>query len=462
MLRNAKRHEDVQFANTPEDLAKRIFVLMMDPALTEEKILAFESRNAIVAMKATDPEEIKKSLESGKKLNSQLARQDNSLDVTLDVMLQAFDPKSEGDDTVGYREKVQIPGGPSSTFFVVKENGAYKLLDTNDRPDAIALEMIDRIKSGDLKGAKVLLDWVREDQHLGGGDDTLGGPVFPRFWIKGQAADARKMTLAAAALMVNTKATAPQGLKLLEDARHDAATDREKTNIEIALAIGYSQLDNYTKLREVAADLLKEVPESRTAFLLNIDALIGLDRFDEALSLADERMKLLEGDADAMQAKMRIEVSRGNYAAGRQWIQKLIDQGKGDASLLNSMAWFALYTGKVTEADVSAATKATQMERNSPAILHTLACLYAEMGKTNEARDLLLRAMDELNLDEPDDDYWYAFGRIAEQYGETGVAIASYRKLDKPKVAMAIATSSYQLAQNLLKALGASPTTSSK
>ena len=37
--------------------------------------------------------------------------------------------------------------------------------------------------------------------------------------------------------------------------------------------------------------------------------------------------------------------------------------------------------------------------------------------------------MDELNLDEPDDDYWYAFGRIAEQYGERDVAIADYRSL---------------------------------
>jgi tetratricopeptide (TPR) repeat protein len=84
-----------------------------------------------------------------------------------------------------------------------------------------------------------------------------------------------------------------------------------------------------------------------------------------------------------------------------------------------------------------------------------MACLYAETGKTKEAHDLLLRAMDQLNLDEPDDDYWYAFGRIAEQFGERQVAIEDYRKLGKPKFALAIPTSSYQLAQNRLKAMGA-------
>ena len=155
----------------------------------------------------------------------------------------------------GTAKRFRFRAARTITFFVVKESGQYKMLDTSDKPNSIALEMLDRIKAGDLNGAKVLLDWIREDQHLGGGDDTLGGPVFPRFWIKGEAADAHKMTLAAAALMVGTKPTAAQGVKLLEDARKSAATDREKTNIEMALAMGYSQLDDSAKLEEVGSEL---------------------------------------------------------------------------------------------------------------------------------------------------------------------------------------------------------------
>ena len=462
MLREAKRHEDLQFANTPTDLVKRAFLLTMDPNLTQARMEAIMSRNAMVVLRAEQPEDLKKELSVGKKLNSQLARQGNSLDVTIDIMLQAFDPKGDGDDTNGFREKVQIPGGPNMTFFVVKENGQYKLLDTSEKPNAAALEMLDRIKAGNLSGAKVLLDWIREDQHLGGGDDSLAGPVFPRFWIKGEAADAQKMTLAAAALLAGTKPTAAQGVKLLEDARKGTSTNREKVNIEIALAEAYGELEDFAKLLEVASDLVKEVPESRSAFMTNVQALMGLKRYDDALALADARLKLLDGDADALQAKVQIEASRANYAAARAWIQKLIDQGKGNAGLLNSMAWFALYTGKVDQADVATATKAAQMDQNSPAVLHTLACLYAETGKTKEARDLLLRAMDELNLDEPDDDYWYAFGRIAEQYGERDVAISDYGKLTKPKSAMGISTSSYQLAQNRTRAMSTEETATGK
>ena len=106
--------------------------------------------------------------------------------------------------------------------------------------------MLDRIQAGDLKGAKVLLDWLREDQHLEGGDDPLGGPVFPRFWIKGEAADARKMKLAAAAILVGTKPTVAAG-------RRDSRGRRSKTRpaianapiFELALAEGYMLQDNF-------------------------------------------------------------------------------------------------------------------------------------------------------------------------------------------------------------------------
>jgi hypothetical protein len=84
--------------------------------------------------------------------------------------------------------------------------------------------------------------------------------------------------------------------------------------------------------------------------------------------------------------------------------------------------------------------------------LHTLGCVYAEMGNTKEAREVLIQAMDALKLDEPEDNSWYAFGRIAEQYGETSVAAADYKRIKKPKQAAEIAGSSYRLAQLRLAA----------
>jgi len=462
VLRTAQHHEDLHFANTPADLVKRAFLLSMDPELTEAKLAAISSRNALEVMKNEDADAKKEALEAGKKMNSWLARDDSSIDVEVDIRMQEAEPKGEGSDETGYRERLQIPGGINVTFFVVKEDGQYRLLDSEDKPNAVALEMLDRIKDGNLKGAKTLLDWLREDMHLEGGDDPLGGAVFPRFWTKGQAADARKMKLAAAAILADTKPTAGQGIALLEEAQKDAVSDRERTNILLALADGYSTTDNYAKLLEVSSALLKQEPESRRAFLLSEQALMGLSRGSEAIARADERLKLLEGDQDALTMKMTVEANQGNFAAARGWAQKLIEQGKENAGLLNDSSWFSLFTGKVTDADIAMAIKSTQLAKDNPSILHTLACLYAEAGKTKEAHDLLLRGMDDMNLDEPNDAYWYAFGRIAEQYGEREIAIADYRKLEKPKEPLAIPTSTWLLAQMRLKALNADGSANSK
>jgi tetratricopeptide (TPR) repeat protein/transglutaminase-like putative cysteine protease len=459
MLRGAPHHEDVQFANTPADVVKRFSLVPFDPDLTKDSLAAMLSRNAIKVLNAMDADELKEEIENGRKMNSELAREGSSLDVTEDIVLHMLDPKGEGDDTTGYREKVEVLGGNTVTIYIVKEDGQYKLLDTGEKPNAIGLEMLDRIQAGNLRGAKALLDWMREDVHLEGGDDPLGGPVFPRFWTKGEAPDARKMKLAAAAILAVSKPTAAQGVPILEEALKDATSDRERTNIRIALAVGYLIQDKFAPLLEVSSALVKEEPESKTAFIDNVYALMGLGRNDEAMALADGRLKLLENDSDAYQMKIQIETNRGNFAAARGWAQKLADLGKEDAMLLNDETWYALFTGKVEQADIAKAIRATEMQKDSPAILHTLACLYAEVGSTKDAHDVLLRAMDVWNLDEPNDEVWYVLGRIAEQYGEREIAIADYRKLEKPKEVLALSTSTWELAQIRLKAMGVEETT---
>jgi tetratricopeptide (TPR) repeat protein/transglutaminase-like putative cysteine protease len=458
MLRGATHHEDVQFANTPTDLVKRFSMVPFDPDLTKDRFAMMLSRNAIKVLNAMDADELKEELESGKKMNSELAREGSSLDVTEDIVLHMLDPKGEGDDATGYREKVDALGGSTLTLYIVKEDGQYKLLDTGEKPNAIALEMLDRIQAGNLRGAKALLDWMREDVHLEGGDDPLGGPVFPRFWTKGEAPDAQRMKLAAAAILVGSKPTVAEGVPILEAALKNATGDRERTNIRIALAVGYLIQNNFTGMLEVSSALLKDEPESKTAFIDNELALMGLERYDAALALADERLKLLENDSDAYEMKMQVEADRGNIAAARGWAQKLADLGKEGAMLLNNETWYALFTGKVEQADIAKAIRATEMQKDAPYILHTLACLYAEAGNTKDAREVLLRAMDDWNLDEPNDEVWYVLGRIAEQYGEREIAIADYRKMEKPKEVLSIPTSTWRLAQIRLRAMGAEET----
>jgi hypothetical protein len=61
--------------------------------------------------------------------------------------------------------------------------------------------------------------------------------------------------------------------------------------------------------------------------------------------------------------------------------------------------------------------------------------------------------MDLEGSDQPDDDDWYVFGRIAEQYGLPDVAKVMYAKVARPKDENMIRMSSYALVQRRLDVL---------
>jgi hypothetical protein len=79
--------------------------------------------------------------------------------------------------------------------------------------------------------------------------------------------------------------------------------------------------------------------------------------------------------------------------------------------------------------------------------------MYAEVGRTKEARTTILRRMEIGGRDEPDDEDWYVFGRILEQEGLKEAARSAYKKLKKPEHAWMEPLMSYALAQRRLAAL---------
>jgi tetratricopeptide (TPR) repeat protein len=161
----------------------------------------------------------------------------------------------------------------------------------------------------------------------------------------------------------------------------------------------------------------------------------------------------MPGDVDGARTLVRNATVRGDYVKAHRFAEKIIDEGKADTRDLNSVAWLALFAGKVESRDIEDILKATELSKRSASYLHTLGCLYAEVGKIKEAREVLVQGMDLLNLDEPNPNYWYAFGRIAEQYGERDVAIANYARVTKPESAVEIPDSTYYLAKARLRSL---------
>jgi tetratricopeptide (TPR) repeat protein len=90
-------------------------------------------------------------------------------------------------------------------------------------------------------------------------------------------------------------------------------------------------------------------------------------------------------------------------------------------------------------------------KNNNFSIIHTLACVYAQAGKTGQAREYLLKAMDAAQLEEPNSEVWFGFGLIAEQYGAADAADSMYHRVEEPE--FEYPGSSYVLAQQHLGAL---------
>ncbi len=451
LYRKTQPHEQLVIPDDPAGAAMRFELLTDDPDLTLDRLRSITSRNGQASLSAQ--EVLEWFVKQTRGTLSSKSRQGQFTDTGVDISLTRAQPKAQGNDATGYKVTLWGSADYKSATYVVKEGGHYKVLATSRFPAAIGLEVLDRIAANDPTGARVLLDWLREDLHLAGGDDPLTGYPFARFWTKGKEADAAAMKVAAALILSAYKQTAPQGLAVLEAGKDSPHNDAEKVNILLALLNGYAGLDEYDKALAVCADLARQYPESDRAFLSQSFNLRAMGRFEEADKLADDRLKRVSGDLAGMRALVYSASGRGDYVKAHSLGQNILDEGKAEPQDLNGIAWNSLFTGKVEPSDIENALKGAQLSKNSTSILHTLGCLYAEVGKTKEAREVLIQSMDLLNLDEPNPDYWYAFGRIAEQYGERDAALANYARVTKPKRAVELPDSSYHLAQVRLQAL---------
>jgi len=451
LYRKTVPHEQMKFGDDPSGVALRFEVLTSDPDLTLDQVRAISSRNGAKVLATSDV--LEEFVKEAKRTISQKARNGEFVEVGLDLSLTRAQPKVQGNDATGYKVTLWPSASYKSARYIVKEDGHYKLLGTSDHDESVALDILDRVAAGDLAGARILLDWLREDVHAAGGDDPLVGNAFPRLWAKGRQGDAASIRIAAAALLVEDKETVPNAIPILEVAAKSPTSDVQKVYIMSALAAGYVSREDYAKALPALTYVATQYPESESALGAQEFSLMALGRFDDAKALAEDRLKRLPGDLAGMRWLAHVDEFRADYANAQTSWQKIIDAGQAEPEDLNGASWNSLYTGKTGPADVENAVKATQLSNNSTSILHTLGCVYAEVGKTKEAREVLVQSMDSLNLDEPDDNYWYAFGRIAEQYGERDAARADYGRVTKPKLAVLIPVSSYRLAQMRLQGL---------
>jgi tetratricopeptide (TPR) repeat protein/transglutaminase-like putative cysteine protease len=362
-----------------------------------------------------------------------MAKRSGSLPTSLaDISLGTMKLNAQGDDATGYRVTGQSIGSPMQHFFVVKEDGHYRVAASTSDFAEVGTEALYLLAQGQEKQARSLLDWKRELLHKGGGDDPLSGPLMPRFWTVGESGDIK---LAAASLL-----TADESIgKLLPyiESRKTAlaatGSKEDRASLDLLLSYAYLRVGDAAHAQSSSQALLAAYPDSPSAIGLAGRAY-GLTRNYSAWNaMIASRVARHPDDRELLALSAQEASAEGDFARARKSYRAILDGGQAEVEDYNQYAWLTLFGGPVDAQAVEAAQQANSLTKNANfSILHTLACVYAAQGKAAEARQSLLQGMDSANMSTPSSPAWYALGAIYEDYGLADAARAAYLKVEKP------------------------------
>ena len=239
--------------------------------------------------------------------------------------------------------------------------------------------------------------------------------------------------MATAALLGDNK-RAGTLIPVLGAARSKAATDAERANIDILLVDAYFALERWDDALAAAAGMLRAYPDSDMAYSGYCFAAFQLKGWKALEEASRNRAERNPDDEISLIVRSESAAEQGSFAKALQVLRTRISNPKASIGLLNNYAWDALYLDPVPGDAAEIAQRAARLTENKDfGVVHTLAAVYAEIGRPAEARKLILDVMDQTGLDEPNEAAWYVFGRIAEQYGQREAALTAYTRTKPPK-----------------------------
>jgi transglutaminase-like putative cysteine protease/predicted Zn-dependent protease len=460
-LRRARRHEEIVLpANQPANPARRLMAMTTGDRLDFKELASLFSRDV-------QPGILKEGAQAQRLLDAgtaparrQLRSQQVPWNVAVDFALGALRETVSGDDAGGYRVGLSFPFEKSArnlNVYVVPDAGEYRIAALGTVVSMLGEESLRRVQRGDLAGARKWLDWAREEtgSDEGNGGDPIPQNPFPALWAEKSAVSADDVRCAAAALLTTARESSARALPLLRACRGAAGDPARRNAFDLALALGDAATDRFAEMEEDSGRLLAAAPGSERAERLHTVALISLGRWNEVRALAERRLQHAADDPWALELLSSDALHARDLDQAEARLRQIVKSGKADASDYNELAWLLLERGRVDDEALDFGQRAaTLSDYTQPPILHTLACLYAEKGRTAEAYRIIVQAIGAKPDEAPGGDDWYVFGRLAEQYGLPDVARNYYRKVTPPKSLEPGPMSTHALAARRLAALG--------
>lgn len=460
VLRKTRRHEEMSFtAKDPASVYRRLLTAAAGPA-EPEKIERLMSREITRALSADDRRDFWEGFKEGVKGTIREARDaDLPVAVAMDIGLAVMRETVTGDDALGYRVVMSATaataaGDERTVGFVIPEDGEYRVAATDRALPLLGAEALRRLERNDLRGARQWLDWAFEELDRGRPDDPFRVSSFLYLWTRGAEADAAQVRCAAASLL-SFESNLSQVVPVLAACRQAAPEGPRQAALDRALLAAYLALERHEEAAETTLRLARTTPDSDVLYRAQLMSLIELQRWDDLRRIADARLAKVPDDLLGQNTLAELAVRKGDFDEAERIFQRVLDSGKADADQYNEAAWIALFRGRVDERTMEMAQRAASLsEYQDYSILHTLATVYAEQGKSAEAYRVILQAL-EVKGGEPGVPDWYVFGRLAEHYGLPEVARSYYEKAREGAKDDSNPMDSIHLVRKRLEALGA-------
>ncbi len=375
--------------------------------------------------------------------------------VGADMMVSQLKLKVAGNDKQGYRVELRVAGSTGkSTVYVIKSRGRYRVRATDLISSELGVEGLYLLKRNRAAHARKWLDWARGRDESS--SDPLRGSAFKQYYVAGKKVSKRRLRVAAALLAFSSKTARKGALKILEGGLRKKPSGRDRIQLERGLMDIYATLGRWLKASVIAQKLWTLSGKKRRYQLLYVDALVKAKKYRKASRIARKWQKDEPTRWAPYLALAQVALYRGRLAESMKQLERATSTANPPSGVYNTRAWNALFVKPlaplVVKSAIVHALKGVRMTNyRAGHILHTLATLYAESGQLHPARLALSKCLEVQNDVQPEGASLYTYGRIAEQLGFVQVALAAYRKVEKPK--RFGKTSTWILAQERLKIL---------
>jgi predicted Zn-dependent protease len=374
--------------------------------------------------------------------------------VCLDLFFSLMKVNCDGNKEDGYRVIIKPPDGAktgSDYYYLHNIKGKLKIVANQNFLSAIGKQIDDFLKENQKKKAEKWLNWYYENFAILTTDaqEVFPGRPFQKFWNP----TTKDMKLAAAAIMAEGP-FAKEAETVLLQSYAKAETEEKKHDIDYALHLVFLELNKYQEQKQVMERLYSVYPESEKIFTHYIVSLLTVKDYPRAEQIINKHLSADPDDKLAHSLLLRDYAYKLDFKALEEQMEKCLKLNAIGESEYNLVAWVGLFNSALEPKSLEYARTAMKLSaEREDYIIHTMATLYAEVGRCQEAWQLINKVLLTSGNNLPTSDDWYVFGRLAEQYGEIQEAINAYECVLPPGDKYNETISTYILAQKRLKLL---------